>query len=159
MAGVNCVHYIEKKDCTARFATGAMREIPNWKLNQVVQATQAGLCRRGPLFLLLWTQPWSNDCSDAQSSWWPIYATESLVASLHKTGLTFPKMTITSPKSYLFRLINRYDASLGALWQLMVSKHENEWENEVLWAVGVMRVYCLKNYPFCEILYSYMHMT
>ena len=39
MAGVNFVHYIEQKDCTARFATGA---ISDCKL-RVAPATQAGL--------------------------------------------------------------------------------------------------------------------
>ena len=26
VAGIHCVHYIEQNDCTARFATGAMRD-------------------------------------------------------------------------------------------------------------------------------------
>ena len=29
VAGVHCEHYIEQKDCTARFATGAISEIPD----------------------------------------------------------------------------------------------------------------------------------
>ena len=29
VAGVHCVHYIEQKDCSARFATGAIWEIPD----------------------------------------------------------------------------------------------------------------------------------
>ena len=29
VAGVHCVHYIEQKDCTARFATGGIWEIPD----------------------------------------------------------------------------------------------------------------------------------
>ena len=35
LAGVHCVHYIEEKDCTARFATGAISEIPDKQLNQI----------------------------------------------------------------------------------------------------------------------------
>ena len=34
---IRCVHYIEQKNCTARFATGA-------------PATQAGVYREGPLY-------------------------------------------------------------------------------------------------------------
>ena len=49
VAGVHCVHYIEQKNCTARFGTWAIWEIPDKKLNQVAPATQAGLYRRGPL--------------------------------------------------------------------------------------------------------------
>ena len=51
VAGIHCVHYIKQKACTARFATGAIWEIPDYKLNQVAPATQAGLYRRGPLYL------------------------------------------------------------------------------------------------------------
>ena len=43
VASVHCVHYIGEKDCKARFATGAIWEITDWKLNQVAPATQAGL--------------------------------------------------------------------------------------------------------------------
>ena len=35
LTGIGCVHHIEEKDCTARFATGGIREIPDWKINQV----------------------------------------------------------------------------------------------------------------------------
>ena len=38
LTGIGCVHHIEEKDCTARFATGAIREIPDWKINQVAPA-------------------------------------------------------------------------------------------------------------------------
>ena len=49
VAGIHCVHYIKQKACTARFATGAIWEIPDYKLNQVAPATQAGRQRRAPL--------------------------------------------------------------------------------------------------------------
>ena len=42
LAGVPCVHYIEQKDCTARFATEAIREILIRNLNQVASATHPG---------------------------------------------------------------------------------------------------------------------
>ena len=45
VAGVHCVHYIREKDCSARFATGAIWEI------QVTPATQAVLYRQGPLYV------------------------------------------------------------------------------------------------------------
>ena len=35
VASVHCEHYIGEKNCTARFATGDIREIPDKKLNQV----------------------------------------------------------------------------------------------------------------------------
>ena len=35
LTGIGCVHHIEEKVCTARFATGGIREIPDWKINQV----------------------------------------------------------------------------------------------------------------------------
>ena len=52
VAGIHCVNYIGEKDCTARFATWAIWEIPDWKLNQVAPATQAGLYRRGSLYVV-----------------------------------------------------------------------------------------------------------
>ena len=52
VAGVHYVYYIGEKDCTARFVTGAIWEIPDKKLNQVAPATQAGLYRRGPLYVV-----------------------------------------------------------------------------------------------------------
>ena len=49
VAGVHCEHYIGEKDCTTRFATGAILEIPEMKLNQVAPATQAEVYSQGPL--------------------------------------------------------------------------------------------------------------
>ena len=43
VAGVHCVHYNEQKDCTARFATGGIGEIPEEKLNRCGPPAQAGL--------------------------------------------------------------------------------------------------------------------
>ena len=40
--GIRCVHYIEEKDYTARFATEGILKIPDLKLSRYTPATQAG---------------------------------------------------------------------------------------------------------------------
>ena len=67
-AAVHCVHYIKQKDCTARFATEAIWEIPDKKLNQVAPATQAGLYRRGPLYIVYFLYGFSH-------TGWSVYCT------------------------------------------------------------------------------------
>ena len=40
LTGIGCVHHIEEKDCTARFATGGIRKIPDWKINLCSHSTE-----------------------------------------------------------------------------------------------------------------------
>ena len=64
LTGIGCVHHIEEKDCTARFATGAIREIPDWKINQGAPAAQAGLYREGPFYSTYTYSMWCTDSRD-----------------------------------------------------------------------------------------------
>ena len=50
---IRCVHYIEHKDCTARFATGGIWEIPDYKANQVESTRHQRECKgKGPPTIL-----------------------------------------------------------------------------------------------------------